>query len=69
MPKPVYIICSQAGIEDKRTGLVSIFNVIEKIQITTKQLDPTSKQSILGIHSPCISRLDDDRGGQTGRNI
>lgn len=49
MPKPVYIVCSQAGIEDKRTGLVSIFNVIEKIQITTKQLDPTSKQSILGI--------------------
>ncbi|OGQ82489.1 MAG: hypothetical protein A3F90_08870 [Deltaproteobacteria bacterium RIFCSPLOWO2_12_FULL_60_19] len=33
MPKPVYIICSQGGSEDKNTGLVSLFNVVEKIQI------------------------------------
>lgn len=33
MPKPVYIICSQSGVEDKRTGLLSHFNVLEKIQI------------------------------------
>jgi hypothetical protein len=31
MPKPVYILCSESGSEDKKTGLISHFNVIEKL--------------------------------------
>jgi hypothetical protein len=33
MPKPVYIICAEAGAEDKVTGLASYFNVVEKLQV------------------------------------
>jgi hypothetical protein len=32
MPRPVYIVCSESGSEDRTTGLGSIFNVIDKIQ-------------------------------------
>src|SRR5438128_1103937 len=35
MPKPVYIICSQMGSEDRETGLLSVFSIIEKLQITS----------------------------------
>jgi hypothetical protein len=34
MARPVYIICSESGTEDKLTGLVSHFNVLERIQIS-----------------------------------
>jgi hypothetical protein len=33
MPKPVYILCSESGSEDKATSLVSHFNVIEQIEL------------------------------------
>ncbi len=33
MPMPVYILCCESGSEDKRTGVVSHFNVIETLQI------------------------------------
>lgn len=31
MPRPVYIICSESGSDDRHTNLVSHFNVLEKI--------------------------------------
>lgn len=31
MPKPVYIICSESGSEDRLTGLISHFKVVEQI--------------------------------------
>ena len=34
MPKPRYIICSQSGSEDRDTHLVSLFNLIDKLQFT-----------------------------------
>ena len=34
MPKPIYIICSETGSEDKDTGLLSLFNLIDTLQIT-----------------------------------
>lgn len=34
MPQPVYIICSLSGAEDKHTGLLSHFDIVEKFQIT-----------------------------------
>jgi hypothetical protein len=33
MPKPVHIVCSESGSEDRITGKVSLVNLIEKIQI------------------------------------
>lgn len=33
MPTPVHIICSQSGVEDKTTGLVSAFHIFEKLLI------------------------------------
>jgi hypothetical protein len=33
MPKPVFIICSESGSEDRVTGLVSLFKVIERIEL------------------------------------
>lgn len=33
MPSPVYILCSQAGVEDKTTRLLSHFNVLERISV------------------------------------
>ena len=42
MPRPVYIICSESGSDDLRTGLASFFNIIEKIQVARHpaQLSP-----------------------------
>ena len=33
MAKPIYIICSESGAEDRISGRVSLFNLVEKIQI------------------------------------
>jgi hypothetical protein len=43
MARPVYIICSLSGSEDKRTGLLSHFNVIEKLQIIAIPIKPDDK--------------------------
>jgi hypothetical protein len=34
MPRPVYIICSDSGAIDHRTNQLSIFNVLESIDVT-----------------------------------
>ena len=33
MPKPVYIICAEGIVQDKRTSLVSIFKVTEQVTL------------------------------------
>jgi hypothetical protein len=33
MPKPLYILCSESGSEDKNTGIASYFNVLDLIEI------------------------------------
>ena len=35
MPKPVYIICSESGAEDKLTSMLSYFNIVESLILTT----------------------------------
>jgi hypothetical protein len=37
MPRPIYIICSQGGSEDKASGQVSLFNVIDKLFLRRNQ--------------------------------
>jgi hypothetical protein len=39
VPRPVYIICSESGSEDRQTALFSFFNIIEKIQIENRPAD------------------------------
>lgn len=34
MPRPVYIVCSESSSDDKETGLLSIFNIIDKVQFS-----------------------------------
>ncbi len=38
MPRPLYIICSESGAQDARTGLFSIFNVIERLEVQTMRI-------------------------------
>lgn len=33
MPRPLYVICSESGSEDRETGLLSIYNVVDKLQV------------------------------------
>ncbi len=39
MPRPVYIICSLGGAEDKATGLISLFHVLETVNIVRRPPD------------------------------
>lgn len=41
MPRPVYIICSESVAEDRLTGLMSLFQVFERIEMT--EVDKSSK--------------------------
>jgi hypothetical protein len=47
MPKPVYIICSESGSEDKYTGLVSHFRVIEQINLQELPLPQEGKPLVI----------------------
>ena len=51
MPLPIYIICSESGTEDRYTGLMSHFNVLEKFLLS--KIDP-SKVSQLPQPAPAI---------------
>jgi hypothetical protein len=46
MAKPIYIICSEGGSEDRISGRISLYNLIEKILI---QKVPPQTQGILVI--------------------
>jgi hypothetical protein len=67
MPKPVYIICSVSTSEDKRTGLLSHFQVYEQIQIldlpTPKQGEPVIVPAMPLHVSVVWAMSDDDRPG------
>lgn len=39
MPKPVYIVCSLSGAEDKATGLISLYHVLETIHVIRQHPD------------------------------
>ena len=47
MPRPVYIVCSESGAEDTLTRLLSLFNVIEKIQIKNLPSAPPPGERLL----------------------
>jgi hypothetical protein len=41
MPQPTYMLCCLASSEDKATGLISHFNVIESVEINIPPLEPS----------------------------
>jgi hypothetical protein len=47
MPKPVYIVCSESGSEDRSTGLTSHFNVVEQIVLQELPPPPEGKLPVL----------------------
>ena len=49
MPRPVYIVVADSGTEDKLTGLVSHFNVLEKISFTKDQSAAATNRMVLSV--------------------
>ncbi len=47
MPRPVYIVCHQTGMEDRETGLISLFFLIEKLQVTQLPLPPSGQVMLI----------------------
>jgi hypothetical protein len=47
MARPVYIVCAVSGSEDKDTGLISLFELIEKFQIFPIDLAKPSSSPIV----------------------
>jgi hypothetical protein len=39
MPKPVYIVCSLSGAEDRTTGLISLYHVLETLHVVRQPPD------------------------------
>ncbi len=42
MPKPIYTLCVQYSMENKENGLVSLIDIIEKLQLTPLPPPPTN---------------------------
>jgi hypothetical protein len=53
MPKPVYIICSEGGADDRATGALSHFNVLEEVRVARIQT-PASGQPAGGQPIPRV---------------
>src|SRR5947209_20414016 len=47
MPRPLYVICSESGAEDRETGLLSLFHIIDKLQIHTSATEEQRKKAPL----------------------
>jgi hypothetical protein len=47
MVKPHSIICAESGSQDKVTGLLSLFNVIEKFQIAKLSAPPAGQAAVV----------------------
>ena len=55
MPRPIYIICHQMGTEDRETGLISLFFIIEKMQVAQLVLPPGAQRRCLFRHNRSAS--------------
>jgi len=52
MPQPIYILCSEAGVRDAQTGLVSHFNVIEKLALRRLPRNKSSARPLVVASMP-----------------
>src|SRR5260370_16449371 len=48
MSKPLFIICSESGVEDKDSRMISLYNILEKVEAT--------RSSAEGSQGPTICR-------------
>ena len=48
MPKPLYILCSESGSEDRTTGLVSFFNVLDQLELREPAKRPDGGPPVAG---------------------
>jgi hypothetical protein len=51
MPKPIFIIVCQTGTQDKDTGAISLFHVVEKIEATILKPPPEGFQGPIFIQT------------------
>jgi hypothetical protein len=51
MPQPVYTLCCQAGSEDKYTGLISHFNVIERIIVSKIEVSKIDAETVAPVNT------------------
>jgi hypothetical protein len=42
MPKPIFILCSESQSQDRRSNLLSVFNIIERVEVKA-QAKPTDE--------------------------
>lgn len=54
MPTPVYIICCESGVEDRNTGLASLFNVVERIIAQPPPIEEGESKTIHLVHCPSL---------------
>src|SRR6516162_8219672 len=60
MPKPLYIVCSLSGAEDRTLGLISIFHVLEQITIFRQSSAPPEAGGPMRITAAWIRDDDED---------
>ena len=57
MPKPIYIVCSDSGSEDRITGKFSLYGCFEKVQILKMPTLPAGDSIIIGMPGMWITAL------------
>lgn len=60
MPRPVYILCSRSGAEDKVTGLLSHYHVLERISFTSPMPDQPNVSFCLRVTAVWMREEGDD---------
>lgn len=47
MAKPAYIICAHSCVEDRETGIISAFQIIDKLQVTPLPVPPPGQNLVV----------------------
>jgi hypothetical protein len=55
MPSPVYILCSESGAEDRETGRLSLFNIIEQVNFARQQQGSASIGTFGGLSIQAVA--------------
>lgn len=69
MPRPIYIICAESGAEDKLSGLVSHYNVVECMAIRKIPKAPESSSIVIAPSPLWITALWERTSGDEGQQF
>lgn len=61
MPRPLYLICSKSGSEDKQTGLLSMYHVLERLALAPQEPDRPRPPFSFRIVSAWLREEGDDK--------